>query len=1135
MDLEKTASTGSSGTDPEISKNPEANGSATSTNRLVQIIQSEDDSVRNQSLDLICADADFDRLISDTQALDKFWRQTENLYHRVRALFFLSAIHRFHLPKYFDRSAIGNIPFGSYQHLLCRRFVEAIDSLLESQSENGASDALSSALAQSYHELAFQTLADQVRRSVRTVRGNQWMFRTGHPIDHPIRFRDELLSRAGDSVAFPILKETTAVRMDFTHSGWSDIFFLGMDFPAGARVINASINLGVMDRDASPDPPIECYLRVIDRPVLKLVSIDLKASAEITTIAEVFDFARDYLGLLKAAVIAAGIVPPGMEGCGQDIEALLQRMIGPGLGLEIVSKVNDIPKGSRLAVSTNLLGSLISLCMRATGQVSSLDGALEEADRRIIAARAILGEWIGGSGGGWQDSGGVWPGIKLIQGSAAAEGDPEYGISRGRLLPKHSVFSKDDVSPETRQKLQESLVLVHGGMAQNVGPILEMVTEKYLLRSPEEWEARQSAIAILDEITEALEKGDIKAVGAATHKNFFGPLQKIIPWCTNLFTNSLVEQCQEKYGDQFWGFWMLGGMAGGGMGFIFDPKIKPAAQKWLQTAMSETKKSLETRLPFAMEPVVYNFEINDRGTWGEVLDADDARMPNEYYALMIPGWLKLPPRELSALYRTEMELLGSEYRNEGHSEAFQQLVEGILPGRKSTREKSETLNELLQRIGFDRDQHEQVRSDLKSGRYGLAQNRLPVTTSIKDVDPEDVIEAREGVEDKHREAGEQAIRDGQVAVVTLSAGVGSRWTEGAGVVKGLHPFSQFAGKHRSFIEVHLAKSRQVGQRFKQPFPHIITTGYMTHQAIEDHLGLVGNYDYPGEVLLSPGRYIGLRTVPMVRDLQFQWEEMPQQMLDEQQQRMRESLRAALIGWARQAGEGSDYRDNTPMQCLHPVGHWFEVPNMLRNGVLSGLLKRQPNLKYLMLHNVDTLGASVDPALLGLHINSEKCLSFEVISRRLEDRGGGLARVNNRPRLLEGLSMPREEDEFKLSFYNSMTTWIDIDQLLEVFGLDRESLNDLAKVDNSIRALSQRMPTYITIKDVKKRWGHGQEDVFPVSQFEKLWSDMSGLPEVSCNFFVVPLQRGQQLKHQAQLDSWLRDGTAQYVDSLCQWS
>ena len=40
-----------------------------------------------------------------------------------------------------------------------------------------------------------------------------------------------------------------------------------------------------------------------------------------------------------------------------------------------------------------------------------------------------------------------------------------------------------------------------------------------------------------------------------------------------------------------------------------------------------------------------------------------------------------------------------------------------------------------------------------------------------------------------------------------------------------------------------------------------------------------------------------------------------------------------------------------------------------------------------------------------------------------------------------------------------------------------------------------MPTYITLKDVKKRWGHGQEDVFPVAQFEKLWGDMTALPEI----------------------------------------
>ena len=42
-------------------------------------------------------------------------------------------------------------------------------------------------LAEAYHRLGFQTLADQVRRSVRSVRGNQWMFRLGHPADQPLR------------------------------------------------------------------------------------------------------------------------------------------------------------------------------------------------------------------------------------------------------------------------------------------------------------------------------------------------------------------------------------------------------------------------------------------------------------------------------------------------------------------------------------------------------------------------------------------------------------------------------------------------------------------------------------------------------------------------------------------------------------------------------------------------------------------------------------------------------------------------------------------------------------------------------------------------------------------------------------
>jgi hypothetical protein len=94
-----------------------------------------------------------------------------------------------------------------------------------------------------------------------------------------------------------------------------------------------------------------------------------------------------------------------------------------------------------------------------------------------------------------------------------------------------------------------------------------------------------------------------------------------------------------------------------------------------------------------------------------------------------------------------------------------------------------------------------------------------------------------------------------------------------------------------------------------------------------------------------------------------------------------------------------------------------------------------------------------------------------------------------------------------------------------------------KVAAAVRALAARMPAYITLKDVKKRWGKGQEDIFPVAQFEKLWGDMTALPELDCRFVAVPRNRGQQLK---DLESGAarrlaarrsREASAAYLESL----
>ncbi|MGA0333778.1 MAG: UTP--glucose-1-phosphate uridylyltransferase [Kiritimatiellia bacterium] len=1098
---------------------------------VLDLICSEDPACRDRDIADWVAGRNFSQVLEACAALDRFRRSEPNLYRRVRALFLLHALYRYHLPEYSELPVEGRIPYATLEHLMMRRFEEAVDYTLAQVNAEGIQLPLASALATVYQRLAFQSLADQVRKSVRSVQGNQWMFRLGHPLDQTLRIRPELCQPSACGL-FPVLCEKTPVRMDLTHSGWSDVFFLGMDYPEGAKVINVSVDLAVKGRDPQPKAPVEVYLRVIDEPLLRLASVDLGVRADIHELSEVYDFARDYLGLLKAAIISSGLIPPGMEGSGQKLSDLLAVLLGPGRGLEIVSHVNGIPKGSRLAVSTNLLASLIAVCMRATGQTASMEGPLSPSERRIVASRAILGEWLGGSGGGWQDSGGVWPGIKLIEGAEAGPEHPEFGISKGRLLPEHRILDREDVPTESRRRLQESLILVHGGMAQNVGPILEMVTEKYLLRSAGAWRARQEALSLLQEVLDALREGDIRKLGAVTTRNFRGPLQEIIPWASNHYTERLIAEMEQRFGEDFWGFWMLGGMSGGGMGFMVAPEKRGEAVTFLQEMMLRHKKSLEHALPFAMDPVVYDFAINEQGTCASCLSGEMARMPVPYYAQMLPGWVRMNPRDLSDARRAELRLLSGVSRQDP---AFASLVpalfDHLLPPVREEGSRGKSLPELLREIGFDPLQQEEVRQKLQSGHLGLSRNRMPLTMVIEDVQPGDVQRVAE-LGDDLRALGEAALRKGEVGVITLAAGTGSRWTQGAGVVKGLHPFCKLAGRHRSFVELHLAKSRKVSQRAGIPLPHVFTTSYLTHEPIRSALAEAEQFGYPGPVKLSKGSAVGIRMVPMLRDLSFAWEEMPQQLLDEQAQKMKESLHQALSAWAEKAGEGSDYTDNLPMQCLHPVGHWFELPGLLRNGVLAELLAERPQLRWLMLHNVDTTGADVDAVCLGQHIASGKDLSFEVIPRQIQDSGGGLGRVNGRVQLVEGLALPTEALDMEMRYYNSNTTWIDLEALFRIFGLNREDLNHPARVAEAVRRLAARLPTYITLKEVKKRWGHGQEDVFPVSQYEKLWTDMTRLPDVDCGYLLVDRLRGQQLKDPAQLDSWVRDGSAAYVEQLC---
>ena len=69
-----------------------------SSSLLLPIITAEERSVRDRALDAVCQSLSIEQLLFECEVLDQFRRHSENLYQRVRALFFLYAIHRFHLP-----------------------------------------------------------------------------------------------------------------------------------------------------------------------------------------------------------------------------------------------------------------------------------------------------------------------------------------------------------------------------------------------------------------------------------------------------------------------------------------------------------------------------------------------------------------------------------------------------------------------------------------------------------------------------------------------------------------------------------------------------------------------------------------------------------------------------------------------------------------------------------------------------------------------------------------------------------------------------------------------------------------------------------------------------------------------------
>ena len=216
--------------------------------QLTGVIAASDPAVRDRSLDEFCREATLAEMLAECEALDRFRRSSDNLYERVRALFFLYAIHRFHIPAR-PRAATRAHP------------VRGLHPPVEAALRGGHRHVPGRSGRQRPQRRHFQRAGGRLSRAGLPDAGRpgapQRALGARQPVDVPHR-PSRRLSRCASAPScwrarprqplFPILREATPVRMDLTHSGWSDIFFLGMDFPEGARVLNISIDLAVRGR-----------------------------------------------------------------------------------------------------------------------------------------------------------------------------------------------------------------------------------------------------------------------------------------------------------------------------------------------------------------------------------------------------------------------------------------------------------------------------------------------------------------------------------------------------------------------------------------------------------------------------------------------------------------------------------------------------------------------------------------------------------------------------------------------------------------------------------------------------------------------------------------------------------------------
>ncbi len=233
--------------------------------------------------------------------------------------------------------------------------------------------------------------------------------------------------------------------------------------------------------------------------------------------------------------------------------------------------------------------------------------------------------------------------------------------------------------------------------------------------------------------------------------------------------------------------------------------------------------------------------------------------------------------------------------------------------------------------------------------------------------------------------GKAAIAAKKVGVVILAGGMATRF---GGVVKAVVPVLG----ERTFLQLKLDDVRQVSA----DMPVYVMSSFATHQRLLEHVKELKAQN----VEVFP-QFVSLRLTP----------------------------------------KGELFKDKNGEVSPYATGHGDLSFALRRSGFLHVFRKAGGTL--LVMSNVDNLGATVDPAVIGAHLDRGVALSAEVVRKAPGDKGGAPAQLDGIPQIIEAFRFPADFDQDSIPVFNTNTF------MMNAEAIDRDFPLPFYKVDKKV--------------------------------------------------------------------------------------